>query len=132
MKKEIVFNGMSFDADSGPVKECEACVRGKMKEETFPKPSERRTTRPYETMHSDLCGPMQVKSVGGSKYMLIFTDDKEYVHSVEKQTGEKIKKLKILPERNDVKIIRSDNGGEYSSNGFCEIPRREGDFAQIY
>ena len=88
---------MSFDADSGPVKECEACVRGKMKEETFPKPSERRTTRPYETMHSDLCGPMQVKSVGGSKYMLIFTDDKEYVHSVEKQTGEKNQETENSP-----------------------------------
>ena len=34
-----------------------------------------RTTRPYETVHSDVCGPIQVESKGGRKYMLTFTDD---------------------------------------------------------
>ena len=133
VKRKMV-NGMLFDEDSGTVKECEACVRGKMKKETFSKQSEHRAIRPYELIHSDLCGPMQVESKGGSKYILTFTDDhtryttayfiksksetlskfKEYVQSVDKQAGEKVKKLNILTERNDVKIIRSNNGGEYS------------------
>lgn len=43
------------------------------------------------------------------------------MHSLEKQTGGKIKKLNILKERNDVKIIRSDNFGDYSSKGFAEF-----------
>ena len=123
---------MLFDEDSGTVKECEACVRGKMKKETFSKQSEHRAIRPDELIHSNLCGPMQVESKGGSKYILTFTDDHtryttayfikskretlskftEYVHSVDKQADEKVKKLNILTERNDVKIIRSNNGGE--------------------
>lgn len=68
-------NGMSCDADSEPVKECEVSVHGKMKKESFPKRSEYRATRPYKITHSDICGPMQVESKGGSKYMLTFTQD---------------------------------------------------------
>ena len=37
--------------------------------------SQHRATRPYETVHSDVCGPIQVESKGGRKYMLTFTDD---------------------------------------------------------
>ena len=149
VKKEMV-DGMSYDTDSEPVKECEACVRGKMKKETFPKQSEHRSTKPYEIVHSDICGPMQVESKGGSRYMLTFTDDhtrystvyfiksksetiskfKEYVHSVEKQFGEKIKTLNTL-ERNDVKIVRSDNGGEYKSSGFAEFCASKGIFHEF-
>ena len=65
--------------------------------------SRAKATRPYEIVHSDKCGPMQVESKGGSRYMLTFTDDfstayfiksksevlskfMEYVNSVEKHT----------------------------------------------
>ena len=47
------------------------------------------------------------------------------MQSIEKQTGEKVKKLNIL-ERNDVKIIQSDNGSEYNSNGFAEFCAAKG------
>ena len=36
----------------------------------------------------------------------------EYVNSVDKHTGHQIMKLNILAEE-DVKVLRSDNGGEY-------------------
>ena len=45
---------------------------------------------------------------------------KEYVNSVEKQTGSQIMKLNILAEE-DVKVLRSDNGGEYTSNNFTKF-----------
>ena len=38
----------------------------------------------------------------------------EYISSVEKHTGYQITKLNILADE-DVKILRSDNGGEYTS-----------------
>lgn len=83
---------------------------------------------------------MQVESKGGSKYMLTFTDDFsryttayfiksksevlskfiEYVNSVEKHTGHQIMKLNILAEE-DVKVLRSDNGGEYTSDKFTKF-----------
>ena len=42
-------NGMSYDVDSETVKEGEACVRGKMKKETFPKHSEHTVEPPDHT-----------------------------------------------------------------------------------
>ena len=40
-----------------------------------PKQSVNRASKPLELIHTDLCGPMNVDSIGGSKYMLTFTDD---------------------------------------------------------
>ena len=136
MKKEMV-DGLNYDVDTQSQKECEACVLGKMQKKPFPKQSQHRATRPYEIVHSDVCGPMQVESKGGSKYMLTFTDDfsryttayfiksksevlsklMEYVNSVEKHTGHQFMKLNILAEE-DVKVLRRDNGGEYTPGGW--------------
>ena len=68
-------DGLNYDADAHSQKKWEACVLGKMQKKPFPKQSQHRVTRPYETAHSDECGPIQVESKGGRKYMLTFTDD---------------------------------------------------------
>ena len=49
----------------------------------------------------------------------------EYVNSVEKLTGRYITKLNILSEE-DVKVLRSDNGGEYTSNSFAKFCTEKG------
>ena len=49
----------------------------------------------------------------------------EYVNSVEKHTGHQIMKLNILAE-DDVKVLRSDNGGEYTSNNFAKFCGEKG------
>ena len=95
---------------SGAVnQECEACAKAKMHKIPFPKQSKKKKSRPLELIHSDLCGPMNVESIGGSKYVLTFTDDytryvtvyflksksevlvkfEEYVNMVENVTGQK-------------------------------------------
>ena len=56
-------------------KDCEACTLGKMKKVSCPKQSEYRAEEHLELVHSDLCGPMQVPSHGGSRYVSTFTDD---------------------------------------------------------
>ena len=139
MKKEMV-DRMNYDSGTQTQKDCEARILGKMQKKPFPKQSEYRTTKPYEIVNSDVCGPMQVESKGGSRYMLTFTDDvsryttayfiksksemlpkfMEYVNSVEKHTDCHITKLNILSEE-DVKVLRSDNGGEYTSNNFAKF-----------
>ena len=144
MKKEMV-DGMNCASGTPTQKECEACVFGKMQKKPFPKQSQHRATKPYEIVHSDVCGPMQVESKGGSRYILTFTDDysryttayfiksksevlskfMEYVNSVEKHTGCHISKLNILSEE-DVKVLRSDNGGEYTSNNFAKFCAEKG------
>ena len=121
------------DAASVNVKDenCEACALGKMHRVPFPKQSKNRSSKVLEVIHTDLCGPMQIESMGGSRYMLTFTDDysrytvvyflkrksevlckfQEYVNYVENISGCQVKKLNII-------TVRSDNGGEYVSNNF--------------
>ena len=144
MEKEMV-DGMNYASGTQTQKECEACVLGKMQKKPFPKQSQHRAARPYEIVHSDVCGPMQVESKGGGRYVLTFTDDysryttayfiksksevlskfMEYVNSVEKHTGSHITKLNILSEE-DFKVLRSDNGGEYTSNRFAKFCAEKG------
>ena len=123
--KDKLVKGMNCSA--GKVhRECEACAQGKMHRIPFPKKSEKKTCQPLELIHSDLCGPINVDSFGGSKYLLTLTDDYtryvtvyfirsksevfskfvEYVSRVENETGLR------------VRAIRTDNGGEYTSQNF--------------
>ena len=123
-----IATGISCSLNGETSDGCEPCVMGKMHKLPFPKESTTRSTQLLELVHSDLCGPMEVDSKGGSKYFLTFTDDysrytttyflqkksevvgkfKEYVLQMEKLTGCTLKR------------VRSDNGGEYTSKEYME------------
>ncbi|CAB4020330.1 Retrovirus-related Pol poly from transposon TNT 1-94 [Paramuricea clavata] len=135
MKNDMV-TGMMYDESKQVEKDCKGCSMGKMHKNPFPKASLHRASRPYEIIHTDICGPMQVESIGGSRYLVTFTDDysryavayfikkkdealtkfKEFVNYVENQDG----------NHNKVKILRSDNGGEYRSNSFSKFCTEKG------
>ena len=105
---------------------CEGCIFGKHSNFPFPKISSTKSTQTLELVHSDVCGPMSIQSIGGSRYVMLIIDDysryimayilkhksdafqrfKEFATLVENQFGRRIKKL------------WSDNGGEYVSNEF--------------
>ena len=128
-------------------KHCEACTLGKMKKVSCPKQSEYRAEKHLELVHSDLCGPMQVDSCGGSRYMLTFTDDysrythvyflknkgevfsrfKEYTTLMENITGNQLRKVSI---RDCVKTFRTDNSGEYTSREFQRYCSEKGIFRE--
>lgn len=117
---------------------CQECVKGKQAREPF-NVSKRHATDKLELVHTDLCGPMEVESIGGGKYFLTFIDDySRYLHVyiltskdqvadtfidfknyIEKQTGKKIKK------------IRSDNGKEYLNEKIKSFLRSEGIVHQL-
>ena len=112
--------GMQLKGFNGAEK-CKTCVTTKIHTKGFPKESTTRTTDLLEVIHSDICGPFNVKSFGGARYFITFIDDSSrrifvyflkaksealqmfrvYKHHVVKQT-----------DRNG-KILRSDNGREY-------------------
>ena len=56
---------------------CEACIGGKQCKNGF-KSSQTVTSVPLELVHSDVCGKMGQKSLGGAEYFLTFVDD--YTH----------------------------------------------------
>ncbi|CAL2227983.1 unnamed protein product [Prunus armeniaca] len=104
----------------------EGCTFGKHCRKSFPKEATSRATTPLELVHTDVCGPMQTVIEARNRYFLIFIDDctrmcwiyflryksevfnvfKKFKATVEFQSGYKLKKL------------RSDRGGEYTSNEF--------------
>ncbi|XP_076929254.1 uncharacterized protein LOC143593534 [Bidens hawaiensis] len=49
-----------------PIDTCEGCVMGKQSRDSFPSKSW-RASKKLELIHTDVCGPMQVSSLGGNK-----------------------------------------------------------------
>ena len=54
---------------------CKSCVEGKIHRQPFPREGGKRSTKLLGLVHSDVCGELNVKSLGGSKYFLTFVDD---------------------------------------------------------
>ncbi|MCO5556318.1 hypothetical protein L7F22_009865 [Adiantum nelumboides] len=54
---------------------CEGCVLGKMHRFAFSQDGSIRATRKLQLVHSDVCGPMRMPSVGNSLYFVTFIDD---------------------------------------------------------
>ena len=129
--KELV-NGLKLVGDT-KLPFCETSQFGKQARDPFPKEAV-RSQKVLEVVHSDVCGPMPVNSVGGNKYFVTFTDEctrytaiyfmstknevlkyfKEFHREAELVTGEKLK------------CIRSDNGTEYVNGEFDRYLKEHG------
>ena len=66
-KNNNIVDGMKIDTGEDDNNDCGSCALGKMHRLPFPKKSEHRAKSALELIHTDLCGPMQVETVGGSK-----------------------------------------------------------------
>lgn len=104
------------------LQKCAHCLAGKQNRVSFKSSTPSKKENLLDLVHSDLCGPMKIQTLGGSLYFVTFIDDhsrktwaytlkhksqvldvfKQFHASVERETGRKLK------------CIRSDNGGEYS------------------
>ena len=100
-------------------------VGGKQYRSSF-KASETETKEPLELVHSDVCGKMNHKSIGGAEYFLTFVDEKThyilvYPLKTKDEVSERFLKWKALVENfsgKKLKRLRIDNGGEYTSKRF--------------
>ncbi|GJX10932.1 putative RNA-directed DNA polymerase [Tanacetum coccineum] len=80
-----------------------------------------RTENILDLVHSDVCGPMKTKTLGGCSYFVTFIDDHSrkvwvYTLKTKDQVLDVFKQFHALVERQTwkkLKCIRSDNGGEY-------------------
>lgn len=81
---------------------------------------------PLELIHSDVFGKIKQSSVSGFKYMTTFIDDfSRYVWvDFMKEKSEALKKFKVFKDKFETEFcrkiicIRTDNGGEYTSEEF--------------
>ena len=55
--------------------DCEGYALGKMHRDEFPSSLNRRKRDILEFVHTDVCGPMQTRSLGGAYYFFLFIDD---------------------------------------------------------
>ena len=113
---------------------CEGCAHGKQKRASFPKGKATRACEILEIVHSDVCGPMEENSLGGSRYFVTFIDDKSrftavYFMKRKDQVLEKFKEYEAMvtnTTEKKIKILRSDNGGEYASKEFSNYLKEKG------
>jgi hypothetical protein len=105
---------------------CELCVYGKQKRVRFLRVGKEKKNERLELVHTDVWGPAQVSSLGGSHYYVTFIDDvtrKTWVYCIQQKSDifDTFKKWKALVENEtgkSLKCLRSDNGGEYCSKEF--------------
>ncbi|KAK3735648.1 hypothetical protein QZH41_001075 [Actinostola sp. cb2023] len=133
LANESLVTGFDFDPKKG-LDFCEACVQGKLHRCSFPTSGTKRATEPLGLAHSDLCGKITPKSAGGAEYFMTLTDDKTryvWVYALKKkdEAFKKFQDWKALVEKSSgytLKILRSDNGGEYVSTDFDIFLKSEG------
>ena len=89
--KKLHADGL-FDYES--LDACEPCLLGKMTKTSFSGTMERAADL-LEIIHTDVCGPMNIKACGGYHYFLTFIDDLSrygYIYLM-KQKSEKFEKF---------------------------------------
>lgn len=104
---------------------CLTCAKGKMVKKPFPSSSS-ISKECLELVHSDVAGWMDTESLGGKKYFITFIDDYSrrvcvYMMRCKSEAFEKFKLFKSYAERatgKQIKVLRTDNGGEYCSDKF--------------
>ncbi|KAG7306736.1 hypothetical protein JYU34_008164 [Plutella xylostella] len=132
MKQGLV-SGMNYpDKFVTSKTSCQVCCEGK--QSRLPFPTGTRATEMLQIVHSDICGPMECKSIGGARYFLLFVDDYTrmtfiYFLKCKSETLTCFKEFKSMVENYQnkrIKILRTDNGCEYCSNEFRDFLKHEG------
>lgn len=115
--------------------DCKACAEGKQTKLTISKQGSRAKDI-LDVVHSDICGPMEEASLAGSRYYLTFIDDKSrriFIYFLKTKSAEEVlSKFEMFvneAERQSdrrLKILRSDNGSEYTNRLFQNYLRQKG------
>ena len=70
----LVKDGILDNLVLEPMFICESCIEGKMTKRPFP-PKGNGSNELLELVHTDVCGPINIRANGGYEYFITFTDD---------------------------------------------------------
>jgi transposase InsO family protein len=106
---------------------------GKNIKKAFPS-SDNRAQGILDLVHSDVCGPMSSPSLSGCLYYVIFIDAYSrkcwiYLLKAKSDTFDKFKEYKSFIEKQTgkhIRILRTDNGGEFESLKFEDFCKSTG------
>jgi transposase InsO family protein len=112
---------------------CKGCMLGKNINKSFPS-SDNRARGILDLVHSDVCAPMSSPSLNGCLYYVIFIDDYSrkcwiYFLKAKSDTFDKFKEYKSFIEKKigkHIKILGTDNGGEFESLQFEDFCKSTG------
>ena len=112
------------------VNHCLSCAKGKQQREPF-KSRSSHSEDILDIVHTDVMEPFEIESIGGSRYICTFIDDKSryafvYMIQSKKEVFEKFVKMMEIQTGRPIKKVRSDNGGEYSSVAMKEFCKKKG------
>ena len=115
--------------------DCETCALMKTKRKPFPKQREADKNREIlDKLTSDVCGKIPTPSISGFQYFVTYTDTKSlyrwtYLMKKKSEQAQIFKDLQNQLERQHdpkIKILLSDNGGEYVSHDFDGYLKSQG------
>jgi hypothetical protein len=129
--REIVTGVPDFNTEHQDV--CKGCALGKYTKTVFPS-SDNRVAGILDLIHYDVCGPMSYVSLRGYEYYVTFIDDFSrktwpLFMEIRGQVFKRFQEFKALVENQTskkIKVLRSNNGGEYTSNDFIDFFAKEG------
>lgn len=112
---------------------CKSCQFGKQTKTNFPE-KEGSASMPLELVHTDVCGPFRKRTPQGEEYLILFIDDfSRFVWlglmKHKEKAFKKFKSFKALVENESghkIKCLRSDRGGEFTSNEFFDFYEEHG------
>ena len=146
MARHDIVNGLKISNHS--IMPCSGCLMGKGHRAPISKVRNSKSSSLLQLVHSDVVGPLQIRTLGGSQYLITFIDDyskwtvaylmkqkseaferfKEFKAMAEKHCSSKLIELHLHTNRealsqgmdceSNLKALRSDNGGEYLSHKF--------------
>ncbi|UYV82781.1 K02A2.6-like, partial [Cordylochernes scorpioides] len=123
-----------LDSINGTLDECDACSLGKMTKVPYAHTDSNQESYPFEAIYVDLCGPMRINSLGGSKYFLTIVDGFSRRIFVEflkdKLSAAEVLKKCIVKRENELnsklKRLRTDNGTEFINKNLETFIESEG------
>ncbi|GJR06488.1 zinc finger, CCHC-type containing protein [Tanacetum coccineum] len=118
---------------------CDACLLGKHSRTPFPNQAKFRSKNPLDLVYGDLCGPIIPATHSGKKFIFLLVDDctrfmwayflttKDQAFSTFKEFRQQIK----METRMKLRMLRTDRGGEFTSNEFTKYCKENGIARQL-
>ena len=135
MIRENLVDGLTLASCLDDHELCTGCAYGKNHQASSPLNEVRhKAANPGDLIHSDICGPMSVDMVSGTKFYSPFKDDATgyrviYCMAKKSEVLTCFQKFVSQLERDTkskVSILRSDRGGEYTSHAFNAFFQKKG------
>jgi transposase InsO family protein len=129
--REIVTALPQFGIENQEV--CRGCTLGKHTKTVFPN-CDSRSAGVLDLIHTNVCGPMSRVSLSGCEYYVTFIDDHSrktwiYFLKTKSEVFKRFQEFKALVENQTgrkIKVLWSNNGGEYTSIEFADFCTQQG------